>query len=132
MQLNKNGWGLREMIVLSGFLLLFLIVAIYYIFELYNSFDKEVTVKTYYDMEEKLEEQARIYLNDYYEANLTSEEITISRNVLRNYNLDVNLVDNDGNACSGYVVAYKTKGVTYVDAYIKCNDYTTQGYEDWR
>ena len=41
--LNKHGWGLKEMLVLSGILVLFLIIAIYYIFSLYQELYLEVT-----------------------------------------------------------------------------------------
>ncbi len=130
--LNKNGWGLREMLVLSGVLGIFLIVAIYYIYTLYDSLDEEVTINYYYDLEEKLENQARVYLDDYYDENLNSDYITITRSVLNTYNLDVNLLDLDGNACSGYVKANKTRGNVNIDAYISCRDYITDGYESWR
>ena len=36
MKLNKNGWGLVEMLVLSGILLLFLLIAVYFIHKLYG------------------------------------------------------------------------------------------------
>ncbi len=37
-KLNNGGWGLVEMLILSGILLLCLLVAIYFIYVLYNSF----------------------------------------------------------------------------------------------
>lgn len=130
--LNKHGWGLKEMLVLSGILALFLIIAIYYIFSLYRGLDLEVTEHYYTDLEERLENNARVYLDDYYEGALDSEGITITRSVLRTYDLDVLLEDSRGNSCSGYVMARKTHGEEYIDAYISCNEYTTEGYEDWR
>ena len=130
--LNKNGWGLREMLVLSGILILFLLIAVYYIYTMYDALEMEVSVKYYYDLEEKLENQARVYLSDYYDEVLTSDYVTITRSTLNAYDLDVNLFDNNGDACSGYVKANKSRGITNVDAYIKCKNYTTAGYEDWR
>lgn len=132
MHLNKNGWSLNEMLVLSGILLLFLIIAIYYIVSLYNNFGTEVSTTNYSELEKRLEEQALVYLNDYYDELLTNEDITITRNVLRSYNLDVILEDNNGKACSGYVMAHKSHGEIYTKSYIKCNDYMTEGYEEWR
>lgn len=131
-KLNKEGWGLREMLVLSGILILFLIIAIYLIYSLYSEFDREATVGYYYELEEKLENQASVYLNDYYPDPLTSDNLTITRGVLRTYNLDVDLVDKNDKACSGYVIANKTHGQTNVNAYIKCEHYETEGYEEWR
>lgn len=132
MHLDKNGWSLKEMLVLSGILMIFLIIAIYYIVSLYNNFGAEVKTTNYSELEKKLEDQALIYLNDYYDELLTSEDITITRNVLRSYNLDIILEDNKGNSCSGYIMAHKTHGKVYTKSYIKCNDYMTEGYEEWR
>lgn len=130
MFLNKKGWSLREMLLLSGVLLLFLIIAIFYIFRLYNSFGEEASVSYYYDLEDRLKNNAKTYLSDYYTSELTNDEIIISRNVLRNYNLDVDLKDSEGNVCSGYVKAFQLDDDTIVSAYIKCPNYTTNGYED--
>jgi hypothetical protein len=132
MRLNKNGWSLNEMLLLSGILIIFLLVAVFYISSMYNNFDMEVKKTDYSVLESNLEKQTLIYLNDYYDEMLTSEEITISRSVLRSYNLDVVLEDNKGNSCSGYAKAYKTHGKVYTKAYIKCNGYMTEGYEEWR
>ena len=65
--LNKHGWGLKEMLVLSGILLLFLIIAIYYIFTFYKEMGREVTTTYYHDLEDDLEDtyQAYISCSDY-------------------------------------------------------------------
>ena len=93
--LNKHGWGIREMLLLSGILLLFLVIAIYYIYTLYHDLNLEVTSNYYHDLENDLENNAKVYLSDYYDGVLNSEGITITRSILRTYGLDVNLVDND-------------------------------------
>ena len=130
--LNKNGWGLREMLLLSGVLIIFLIIAIYYIYILYGELDKRVTVDYYEKLEEKLENQAQVYLNDYYDEDLNSDYVTITRSTLRAFDLDISLLDNDGDACSGYVMANKSKAKVNIKAYISCDKYTTDGYESWR
>ncbi len=130
--LNKHGWGLKEMLVLSGILLLFLIIAIFYISSLYQELDLETTSKYYHDLERELENSASVYLNDYYDGDLSSDEITITRSTLRAYDLDVDLQDQNGHVCSGYVIASKTHGEESIDAYISCPNYTTDGYESWR
>lgn len=129
---DKRGWGLKEMLILSGILALFLIIAIYYIYTLYQSLDLEVTQNYYHDLEDKLEYNAHVYLEDYYDKNLDSTGVTITRSILRAYDLDVNLKDNKGKACSGYVIAKKTHGEEIINAYISCPNYMTDGYEDWR
>ena len=130
--LNKHGWGLKEMLVLSGILVLFLIIAIYYIFTLYQELDKDVTHNYYTDLETELEDSAKVYIEDFYDGDLTSDGLTITRSVLRTYDLDVSLVDNRGRACSGYVIASRTHGIDNYQAYLSCPNYTTNGYEDWR
>lgn len=132
MDLNKNGWGLREMLVLSGILVLFLGIAIFYIVSLYNEFEVEASTSNYYRLEEKLETQASIYLDKYYDEILTSDPVTITRSILNAYNLDTSLMDPKGDACTGYVRAYKTRGNTEIIGYISCKNYVTEGYEEWR
>jgi len=132
MKLNKHGWGLVEMLLLSSLLIIFLFIAAYLVYILYGTFEENVRNDNYSYLEEKLEKQTLIYLNDYYDEDLTSNKITITRSVLRSYDLDISLLDSQGNACSGYTIAYKTKGIVYANAYIKCDGYTTNGYEDWR
>ncbi len=128
MILNKRGWGLREMLIWSGILLVFLIIAIYYIYNLYSSIDQELLTNTYTNLENNLERQADIYLENYYDGELTDDNMTITKSVLKSYDLDISLKDDDGNLCSGYVMANKNE----VKGYISCRDYTTDGYESWR
>lgn len=125
MLLNKHGWGLREMLLVSSVLFIFLFIAIFYIYALYDNLDKNMLVTPYSEMESKLERQANIYLNDYYDNALSEHEITITRSVLKSHDLDVSLIDPNGNSCSGYVLASKNG----VKAYIKCDEYTTDGYK---
>ncbi|MBE6154329.1 MAG: hypothetical protein E7163_01970 [Firmicutes bacterium] len=132
MALNKHGWGLVEMLLLSSLLIIFLLIAAYLVYILYGTFERNTISDNYISLEEKLEKQTLIYLNDYYDEDLTSDKITITRSVLKSYDLDISLLDSKGNACSGYTVAYKTKGIVHTDAYIKCDGYMTEGYEDWR
>ncbi len=130
--LNKNGWGLQEMLILSGVLVLFLIVAIFFIYRLYADMGNEFNNDYYVSMEEDLERNALIYLEDYYNDTLTSDEVTIATEVLEQYDLGVILSDSMGRDCSGYVVASKSMGKTNVKGYISCSNYTTEGYEEWR
>lgn len=132
MKLNKSGWGLKEMLVLSGILILFLFIAIYFIYTMYNSLDGDLNKSYYEELEQKLENQAQVFVTDYYNEELTSEKLTITRNILKSYNLDIDLVDTNNDACSGYVIAYKQDSKNYIKGYIKCPNYMTDGYEGWR
>mgnify|MGYP005772543431 FL=1 len=127
--LNKHGWSLREMLILSGILIVFLFIAVYYIFTMYRDLDLEIGNNHYSNLEEKLEENAIVYLEDYYEGDLNSEGLKITRGMLRSYDLDVELRDKDGHVCAGYVMARRTHGEDDIKAYISCSDYTTEGFE---
>lgn len=128
MMLNKNGWGLKEMIVVSGVLIFFLVLAIYNIYTINTYFKKQ----EYYNLENRLLEQSLVYLDNYYDDILTSEGIIVSNNLLKKYDLDIPLVDKTGSPCDGYVKITKSHGKVNKTAYITCNKYSTMGYEDWR
>lgn len=129
MKLNKWGWGFGEMILLVGVLAFFLMVSIFYICSFANNFSDSSF--DYNKLEEKLEAQTRIYLDKYYDDALTSDKVKITRNVLRVYDLDVILMDDKGRECSGYSVAYKSKAIVNVKAYISCKKYVTEGYDEY-
>ena len=128
--LNKHGWSLREMLILSGILIVFLFIAVYYILIMYKDLDLNITNNYYDNLESRLEENATVYLEDYYEGDLSSEGLKITRGMLRSYDLDIELRDKDGHVCAGYVVARRTHGEDDIKAYISCPDYTTEGFED--
>ncbi len=128
MFLNKNGWGLKEMVVISGILILFLVLAIYNIYQIDTYFkDREYII-----LENKLLEKSLVYLNNYYDDTLNSEGIIVSNELLKKYDLDIPLVDISGNPCKGYVKITKSHGEVNKTPYITCNKYKTVGYEDWR
>ena len=117
------------MLILSGILIVFLFIAVYYIFTMYRDLDLGIGNNHYSNLEEKIEENAIVYLEDYYEGDLNSEGLKITRGMLRSYNLDVELRDKDGHVCAGYVMARRTHGEDDIKAYISCPDYTTEGFE---
>lgn len=117
------------MLILSGILIVFLFIAVYYIFTMYRDLDLEIGNNHYSNLEEKLEENAIVYLEDYYEGDLNSGGLKITRGMLRSYDLDVELRDKDGHVCAGYVMARRTHGEDDIKAYISCPDYTTEGFE---
>ncbi len=126
--LNKKGWGLIEMLVLMGILALFLLIAIYYIYNMYN--DMGNNQDYYHDLENNLKTNAQTYLDNYYEGTLTSENIIITSDLMKNYGLGVSLIDPVGRDCQGYVTVNKSKAVRNINAYISCPSYTTPGYEE--
>ena len=130
MKLNKNGWGLREMIFFSSILFIFLFIAIYYISRMYDTVNQNLSATNYIELEKKLEDQTLIYLDKYYDGYLTSDNMIINESILKSYNLNVDLRDNKGKICTGYVIANKTHGIIHKKAYIKCPKYQTEGYTE--
>ncbi len=128
MIMNKHGWSLKEMLLLSGILILFLFVAIYYILVFYQNVD-DPGVSYYEKMENTLLDRATLYLNQYYDNDLDRDGIIITMAMLEEYDLDVDLVDQEGSVCSGYVLANKTRGEESIEAYINCGEYTTDGFD---
>ena len=126
MKLNKRGWGTMEMILLSSGLLLALLVAIFFISKLYGGMDEMVKRREYYSLEEKLEEASKRYV---IEKNLeiTSEQ-RINLNTLKNNNFIDEFEDEDGNACSGYVIVKNMGENLEYNSYISCDDYQTEKY----
>ncbi len=122
MKLDKKGWSLGEMIILIIVLALFLGVAIYYIYSLYASFNIEPTLKYYTNLENKLAQNAQTYLDEYYEGD--KHNLIITLDTLKEYNLDIELKDQENNTCTGYIA---TSPIMH--AYISCPNYTTFGYE---
>ncbi len=130
--LNKKGWGLQEMLILSGVLVLFLIIAIYFIYKLYSEIGNEFNDDYYVKIETNLEKNALIYLEEDYNDILTNDDVTIDAAVLEEYGLGVDMNDKLGKSCSGYIIANKSMGKINVKAYINCSGYETDGYEEWR
>ena len=64
MKLNKNGWSTTEMLLLSGGLLIALLVAVYFISQLYGSFGASMRNKQYMDLETNLASAAKKYILD--------------------------------------------------------------------
>ena len=117
MKLNKRGWGLKEMLIMSAILFALLLIVTYYIISLYH--DLAINDRKYYtDLEVKIQTAAVKY------TTLYGEKEYISLDDLKNVNLIDALNDENGNRCNGYV---KVKGYNYY-SYVSCDDYTTSGY----
>lgn len=134
-KLNKSGWGLTEMLVLSSILLFFFIIAIVLIHQFYNNLKKDTTNSNvvdsyvYKNTESALEDAANEYLsNKYYNMN-NLNSITISMKKLADMGYFVEAVYED---CNGYVISSIINGKNISDAYISCKNYKTSGFESWR
>lgn len=119
----------RGMVILAAIILVVIIVVIIIIVNAVNSKKPEYTTADFTRLEERMEEEAPVYLSQK-GIELTSEEIRIDLKDL--------LVENGGSIdsskvkaakiCEGYVLASKEETEKY-NSYIKCEDlYTTSGY----
>lgn len=78
---------------------------------------------TYYDLEKKLAEAAKVYYGQY-PGYLPAKRVTIKSQKLIDENFLEELED-----CSGYVVVTKS-GIAYqYKSFIKCKDYMTKKYD---
>lgn len=155
MKLNNHGWGMRDMIIYTCILLLFLLFVAYSVNSLYdilgntgeveenntvvdnqqeqeNEKEEEpliVDVEYYNSLEENLKKSTLDYLNTY-PTDLSSGILKITSDTLIGLNLMDELYDQTKeNKCIGYSNVFQEDNGDYiVDSYINCSNYTTQGY----
>lgn len=133
MKLNRNGWSLKEMILLSSILFAFLLVAIFMIIRLYSGLNKSgITDKTvvhrftYVEIESNVLEAGLDYYNEYYDGE-DNVRVTVSRLRRKNFLTSNDLrAEGEKSSCDGYVEFQDGTS----KAYIKCDNYVTDGYEE--
>ncbi len=126
MSLKKNGWGTMEMILLSLGLLIALLIAAFFVSKLYGSLDNATRDRIYTDLEYKLEEAAKRYVN---ENNIEiNNEYRINLATLQDANLIGNFKDDNNNECNGYVIVSRMNSIYYYDGFITCPNYETLSY----
>ena len=126
MKLNNRGWGTTEMILLSGGLLIALLVAIFFISQLYGNLGLATENKIYVDLESKIEMAAKNYITDN-DIEVTGQ-YKLTLKTLKNHNYISTFEDKSGNNCNGYVTITNIDSVNHYKGYILCNDYQTQNY----
>ncbi len=140
MNLNKSGWSFREMLIIIIILLVFLLFACFYVFRLYSNLNiengnsknnkvekvqqSEEIDNNYQDLETALSDAAFEYINTL--DNI--ENMTISYQVLKSKGYIKELKINDNNTCDGYVNVEVEEEAINLTPFIKCNNYSTEGY----
>lgn len=141
MKLNNRGWGLQAMLLC----VLVLMIALIIIAVLVNQLGKVLGIETkpneptgvetkvtYADLENKAVEGAKKYHDKYYSDMLDREKITVTLKTLKNQSMLEDILDiKDKEQCSGYVLFTLQDGETSYQAYLKCSNYTTNGYLDY-
>lgn len=123
MRLNNRGWGTMQMFLLSLGLLIALIVAIFFISQLYGSLDNSKKNSHYFSMENDLVNAAQRYISN---NNIEIiDEMNVSYYTLKENGYISNFVDENGNECNGYVRVYKLNLIPQYKSYITCSNYRT-------
>ncbi|HOP65640.1 MAG TPA: hypothetical protein PLX66_01250 [Bacilli bacterium] len=152
MKLNNHGWGFKAMLFYLVILIIFLFMAAFLIIRMYRKMDQnnfniseyfpagDKTTETkketllYSDLEVNIKNATVVYIKNYYDQELSSEKVAITLDMLKDKGVILELNDiKDKTACDGYVLVAMNKdlSVSY-DPYIKCANYTTNGYiEDY-
>lgn len=124
MKLNNKGWGTIEMILLSSGLLIALMVSIYFIYQLFGNFDNAVSNKIYSDLEIKLVDASKKYIQS---SSIDKLPIRLSLNDLKNAGYIGDFKDDNGNDCDGYVIISDRVLYNY-NAFISCPNFISENY----
>ena len=132
---NKNGWGFSSYIIGSSILLIALLVATFLVIRLYSSL-RGINGNSYEDIERILENASLSYINDYYQKEINTGVVTISSTKLLKKELikASDLIETENaDKCIGYSLIRKNENNELTsNAYIKCSDYETKGFQGWR
>lgn len=158
MKLSNKGFGLRDMIIYTSVLLLFLLFAVYSIDSLHKTLeednkeaaqeyqesiknnsdeieeenstkDEPVNYSYYNTLEELLERSTLNYMNDYpFDLSMSIEKVT--SDTLINLGYMSVMKDQFGNStCQGYSNVFQDENMEYViHSFISCDNYVTEGY----
>ncbi len=139
MKLNKKGWGYLMMFALLFILITALIFAWYYAYETYKKIDEfengpsETDLGNptdnrrqnyYYGLEVKLDEAGKKYI-ELMNYSCKDHPCIINYKSIKKMDYISVLLDYDtANECDGYIKIKHTN----IEAYIKCDNYVTEGY----
>lgn len=128
---NNNGWGLKEMLILSAILLFFLLLVSILINNLYKGLEKNewknnppstnTKTYTYKEVEENLKDAALKYYKNHKEESLN---IILSDFLMEQDYLTISKMTSKNDICEGYVLIEEEK----LTSYISCSNYKTEGY----
>ena len=131
--MNKNGWGLRvELMFIVLFLICLLIATIGLnklgLFGGPGLLDNNTTY-SYTELENRMNEASKRYYQNNYEY-VSYETIIIRSSTLLLNGYMSNMLDENGNVCSGYTKVYTNYySEPIFTTYINCPGYKTAGYD---
>ncbi len=148
--INKKGWSLKEELILMGIIIIFLIIAIFFIVRMYSKgLDEPVTINpnissssskkeestepTYQDLENSIKIAAITYYEYNFEEGKTQDQVIKLDQLVEKKLLAIPKDLKDNTDCTGYAIVRITEDYEVVSVpYLKCSNYKTQGYQDWR
>lgn len=138
--LNKNGWGFRTFIIMGAVLLIALLITTFFVIRLYSQLpsltDINLDSQNYSDIEENIQYAALDYYKDFYNSEKITGVLVLSTDNLIKHELleRKDLIDtSNDDLCKGYAIVKENENKKIVaEGYIKCSEYITEGYQDWR
>ena len=139
MKLNNKGWGLPELLIGIGIIIVFLLIAVFYSLRLNrmlqgnfnNSNVKEEINEDYYILKTNdIMDAAYRYINkeDIELEYGVNTRISLSTLISKGY-IGKIYDSKTNNACMGYAIAsLDVSKITDIKAYIKCDNYVSKGY----
>ena len=149
MKLNNRGWGLQAMLVGVLVLMIALVIIAVLIQNTFNNImepinnenqqtennDKDDNEKyeSYEEIEGAIVSAAKKYQKKYYSDILDGEKISVTLKNLQEEKLIDEIIDieDSDNVCSGYAIFINDDNKIIYNAYIKCGNYETIGYQDF-
>ena len=146
--LNNHGWGMRDMIIYSCVILIFLLITTYYVRSLYRGLSmgenvveedrtndadktpyKEIDYSLYKNYEDRMSSVAIDYVIKYYSTLNTSIASVDLNDLIREGFIETLYDQRDGSRCMGYTNVWDQEdGSLRAASYIRCPSYTTSGY----
>lgn len=131
--MNNKGFGIKEMIFFSLFFISFILIVSILVSKNFKEIAPNKNNKesiTYYDLEVKMVNASKKYMNNTYKNIENDIEIPIKLKTLVNSNYLAPVKDiQTKNECNGYVIFIKEDNTVQYKPYLKCDGYKTNGYD---
>ena len=140
MKLNNKGWGLPELLIGIGIIIVFLLIAVFYSLRLNRMLQgnfpnssnvKEEINEDYYTLKvSDIMDAAYKYINNENVVLERGENTRISLSTLISKGYIGKIYDyKTNNACIGYAIAtLDASKITDIKGYLKCDNYVSKGY----
>lgn len=139
MKLNNHGLGLKYLIIYSTIIILavfFIVVFSRQASDGFGDIFKE-SIKgniTYSTIETNISEKTLVYMKKYYKEEVGLGTITVTTDNLLKYQMlsESDLITSEKDTCKGYALVKKAGGSLQAQSFIKCTNYETKDYQNWR